>query len=76
MVESRFGELKLENEKTLQGTLARLWRVAKRVATIAAAGGLTFRELEALASTSLTWLLTLTRARVTLHVAFLLKWHT
>ena len=41
----------------------------------AAAGGLTFRELEALASTGLAGFLTLTRARVTLHVAFLFERH-
>jgi hypothetical protein len=42
--------LGLGKQKTLQATHSRLWRVAE-CATVAAAGGLSFRELEALSST-------------------------
>jgi hypothetical protein len=42
--------LGLGKQKTLQATQSRLWRVAN-YATVAAAGGLSFRELEALSST-------------------------
>lgn len=66
--------LGLGKQKTLQATHSRLWRVAE-CATIAAAGGLSFRELEALSSTRETWFLTLTRARITLHVTVLLERH-
>jgi hypothetical protein len=48
----------------------------QKICDRAAAGGLTFRELEALTSTGLASFLTLARAGVTLHVAFLLERHT
>ncbi len=66
--------LGLGKQKTLQATQSRLWRVAK-YATVAAASGLSFRELEALSSTCETWFLSLTRARITRHVPFLLERH-
>ena len=66
--------LGLGKQKTLQATQSRLWRVAK-YATVTAAGGLSFRELKALSSTSETWLLTLTRARIALHMTVLLERH-
>ena len=66
--------LGLGKQKTLQATQSRLWRVAK-YATVAAAGGLSFRELEALSSTCETWFLSLTRARITRHVPLLLERH-
>ena len=66
--------LGLGKQKTLQATHSRLWRVAE-CATVAAAGGLSFRELEALSSTCETWFLTLTRARITLHMTVLLERH-
>ena len=66
--------LGLGKQKTLHATHSRLWRVAE-YATVAAAGGLSFRELEALSSTCETWFLTLTRARITLHMTVLLERH-
>ena len=64
--------LGLGKQKTLQATQSRLWRVAE-CATIAAAGGLSFRELEALSSSCKTWFLALARTGITLHVALLLE---
>ena len=66
--------LGLGKQKTLQATHSRLWRVAE-CATVSAAGGLSFRELEALSSTRETWLLTLTRARIALHMTVLFERH-
>jgi len=64
--------LGLGKQKTLQATQSRLWRVAK-YATVTAAGGLSFRELEALSSSCKTWFLALARTGITLHVALLLE---
>ena len=64
--------LGLGKQKTLQATQSRLWRVAK-YATFTAAGGLSFRELEALSSSCKTWFLALARTGITLHVALLLE---
>ncbi len=66
--------LGLGKQKTLQATQSRLWRVAK-YATVAAAGGFSFRELEALSSACETWFLALARTRITLHVAILFERH-